>query len=246
MINTEDYADDFILAKRQAIVDSKPEYSNVSQLIGTADDPYTISLPSDITDPESDPVLVDISEPYEIDVVDETDPLSYPGIKADMQTHAASMFQHLTREVALVNTNTTLSSLTQVVIATAPADITLDSEANTAGKMITILNESAGAVSLLGTIDGISGYDVVDRVTIFSDGTNYYTMTPRIQRGSGSVTSATSASVTFPDGMPDANYIVNVELNGDTYCWITSKTTSGFTIQFPASVTVGFQWSAKQ
>lgn len=60
--------------------------------------------------------------------------------------------------------------------------------------------------------------------------------------GAASFSSATSAAVTFATAQPDTAYQISVEPAGNYNVWITSKTTSGFTINTSSSITATLRW----
>jgi hypothetical protein len=61
----------------------------------------------------------------------------------------------------------------------------------------------------------------------------------------GTVTfaAATTAAVTFTTALPDANYQVHVDAPEDRRVWVTSKATTGFTINVSASSSETYCWT---
>jgi len=61
-------------------------------------------------------------------------------------------------------------------------------------------------------------------------------------RGTATFSSATTKAVVFGTAEPDASYYVTLGGNAAGYCWITSKTTSGFTINCSSSNSNAVDW----
>ena len=78
------------------------------------------------------------------------------------------------------------------------------------------------------------------------DSVNWYKYLQDIQARSpiaGTVTmSGTSATVTLPQALPDTDYVAALEAPENKKFWVTSKTTTGFTVNADASstATVGY------
>lgn len=60
--------------------------------------------------------------------------------------------------------------------------------------------------------------------------------------GSKAFSAATSAAVTFITPEPTANYTVLVEAPEDRRVWITSKATTGFTINVSSASSATYEW----
>jgi hypothetical protein len=96
-----------------------------------------------------------------------------------------------------------------------------------AGGSGTIYRQVAGGVGqqLLGT-NGISGTATASKNL----------------RGYATFAASTSVAVTFTNAEPDANYYVSLSGVAQGYCWVTSKATTGFTINCSASNSSSVDW----
>jgi hypothetical protein len=74
---------------------------------------------------------------------------------------------------------------------------------------------------------------------------NSYNKLLRGETGSGQFAAATSDAVALTRTQPNANYRVSVTFTSDPggYGWVTSKTTSGFTVNCSASTSATYDWS---
>lgn len=74
---------------------------------------------------------------------------------------------------------------------------------------------------------------------------NSYNKLLRGETGSGSFSAATSDAVTLTRTQPNANYRVSVTFtsNPGGYAWVTSKTTSGFTVNCSVSTSATYDWT---
>ena len=61
--------------------------------------------------------------------------------------------------------------------------------------------------------------------------------------GTKAFAAATSAAVTLSPAEPTANYNVHIDAPEDQRCWVTAKTTSGFTINVSSSSSATFGWT---
>jgi hypothetical protein len=61
-------------------------------------------------------------------------------------------------------------------------------------------------------------------------------------RGTATFAAATTKAVTFGTAEPDASYYVTLSGNAAGYCWVTSKSTTGFTINCSASNSNAVDW----
>lgn len=67
-----------------------------------------------------------------------------------------------------------------------------------------------------------------------------------VKTGTASLAAVATLTVTFGTVYADAAYSIMVEVDGNPGggWWITAKTAVGFTINFPAPVTLGLRWAA--
>lgn len=61
--------------------------------------------------------------------------------------------------------------------------------------------------------------------------------------GTATFAAATTATVTFTTAEPTANYNVAVEAPEDRRVWVTSKATTGFTLNVSASSSATYTWT---
>ena len=61
-------------------------------------------------------------------------------------------------------------------------------------------------------------------------------------RGSTTFSAATSVVVTFGAPEVDASYFITLSGNAAGYCWVTSKTLNGFTVNCSASNSNSVDW----
>jgi hypothetical protein len=61
-------------------------------------------------------------------------------------------------------------------------------------------------------------------------------------RGTATFSAATTKAVAFGTAEPDASYYVSLSGNAAGYCWVTSKSTTGFTINCSASNSNAVDW----
>lgn len=65
--------------------------------------------------------------------------------------------------------------------------------------------------------------------------------------GSVSLTAATTATVTFLIAQPDTSYFTQITpLATNAGCWVTSKTTAGFVVNFGVAYTGAVDWLVKR
>lgn len=242
MINTEDYADDFIAAQKAAA-------------IANGRTAFIINY----TDTNGDEQSLNTEEDYSIEVVlDEdgnTEEQFYDGTKTMLERQLDSLVRHLPRQLTSVTTTpVTPTAESQILLVDATSgDRVINLPADADGKTITVkrVDGTTNLVTVSGTIDGGSAYYIYDGYGVqsfVSNGSQWYTIESAriVQRGSQAFAASSSQAVTFSDAMPSTSYRVIVEPNGDPGggWWITAKGTGGFTINFSGAVTLTANWEA--
>lgn len=94
-----------------------------------------------------------------------------------------------------------------------------------------------------GTLDTLRTYDNSNKQRLYNVKSISSTGTVGSNlRGTATFSAGTTAAVSFGTAEPDSSYYVALSGNAAGYCWVTSKSTSGFTINCSASNSNSVDW----
>lgn len=104
-------------------------------------------------------------------------------------------------------------------------------------RALTLVGSAIGTV----TANGTSAVNVVYSSHGTASGAG--TLAENLLTGTTDFVGVDNVDVTFPIARPSASYSVSLDAGVATQPWVTAKATTGFTIQFPAPVTLTVAWT---